>query len=46
MNESVIATLIHLLDSHGLLQQILSVLDDVWHTVVSNGNFTAINPLP
>ena len=31
--------------SHGLLQHILTVLDDVWHAVVSNGDFTAVYPL-
>ena len=37
--------LISLYASHGLLQHILAVLDDIWHAVVSNGDFAAIYPL-
>ena len=38
--------LIHLYDSHWLLKQLLSVRNDVRHTVLSYGNLTAIYPLP
>ena len=37
--------LIPLYVSHGLLQHILAVLDDVWHAVVANRDFTAVYPL-
>ena len=41
----MLVALIQLHVSHGLLQHILAVLDDVWHAVVSNGDFTAVYPL-
>ena len=37
--------MLHLHVSHGLLQRILAVLDDVWHTVLSYGDLAAVNPL-
>jgi len=43
---SMIVALIHQYDSHWLFVHLFSVPNDVGHTVLSDGDFTAVDPLP
>ena len=35
-----------LIESHLLIKQLLSIANDIWHTVLSDCDFTAVDPLP